>query len=160
MYKFLTKYGQLLAVGLSIVVVAIFLITTFLGLSNAGYSTSTDLIDYKKEINFFNTGLYLTIALLVVAVLAWVLFALFQLIGNPKSSLKFIIGGAVIVGIFLIFFFMANTEVTGKMAELVSKNDISDNIQRLIAGGLSTTLVLAGLSVLVMIVSEFINIFK
>ena len=160
MYKFLTKYGQLLAVGLSILVVAIFLITSFVGLSNAGYSTSTDLIDYKKEITFFNTGLYLTVGLLIVAALAWVLFAVYQLISNPKGSLKFIIGGAVILAVFVVFFFMANVEVSGKMAELVSKFDISENINRLISGGMNTTAVLLGLSVLVMIVSEFINIFK
>ena len=160
MYKFLTKYGQLLAVGLSIVVVAVFLITSFVGLSNAGYTTSTDLIDYKKEISFFNTGLYLTIALLVVAALAWVLFAIYQLISNPKGSIKFILGGAAILIVFVIFYFMANTEVSGKMAELVSKFDISENVNRLISGGMNTTAVLLGLSVIVMIVSEFINIFK
>jgi hypothetical protein len=160
MYKFLTKYGQVLAVSLSIVVVAIFLITSFVGLSNAGYSTSTDLIDYKKDITFFNTGLYLTVALLVVAILAWVLFAVYQLIQSPKQSLRFIVGGLVIVAVFVVFFFMANTEVSGKMAELVSKHNISDNVQRLITGGLNTTAILAGLSILVMIVSEFINIFK
>jgi hypothetical protein len=160
MYKFLTKNGQLLAVGLSIVVVAVFLITSFVGLSNAGYTTSTDLIDYKKEITFFNTGLYLTVGLLIVAALAWVLFAVYQLFSNPMGSLKFIIGGAVILAVFVIFFFMANVEVSGKMAELVSKFDISENIHRLISGGMNTTGVLLGLSVLVMIVSEFINIFK
>lgn len=160
MYKFLTKYGQVLAVSLSIVVVAIFLITSFVGLSNAGYTTSTDLIDYKSEISFFDTGLFLTIALLVVAALAWILFAMFQLIQNPIKSIKFIIGGLVIAAVFVVFFFMANTEVTGKMAELVSENNISDNVQRLISGGLNLTAILAGLAVLVMIVSEFINIFK
>lgn len=160
MYKFLTKYGQLLAVGVSIVVVAIFLITSLVGLSNAGYSSSTDLIDYKKEISFFNTGLYLTIALLIVAALAWIFFALFQLVSNPKESIKFLIGGVAIAIVFVIFYFIANTEVSGKMAELVSKHDITEGVNRLISAGLNTTVILAGLSVLVMIVSEFVNIFK
>lgn len=160
MYKFLTKYGQLLAVGVSIVVVAIFLITSLVGLSNAGYSTSTDLIDYKKEISFFNIGLYLTIGLFVIAALAWVLFAIYQLVSNPKESIKFMLGGLAIVIVFVIFFFVANTEVSGKMAELVSKHDITEGVNRLITAGLNTTAILAGLSVLVMIVSEFVNIFK
>ena len=160
MYKFLTKYGQLLSVGVSIVVVGIFLITSFVGLSNAGYTTSTDLIDYKTEISFFNTGLYLTIALLIIAALAWVLFAVYQLISDPKGSIKFVIGGAALLAVFIIFYFIANTEVSGKMAELVSKFDISENVHRLISGGMNTTAVLLGLSVVVMIVSEFINIFK
>jgi len=160
MYKFLTKYGQLLSVGLSVLVIGIFLVTSLVGLSSAGYSSSTDLIEYKKEITFFNTGLYLTIALLVMAALAWVLFALYQLISNPKSSLKFILGGAVIVVVFLVFYFMANTEPVGRLAELVSENNLSTGVQRLITGGLSTAGVLAGLSILVMFASEFINIFK
>jgi F0F1-type ATP synthase assembly protein I len=160
MYKFLTKYGQLLAVGVSVVVVAIFLITSFVGLSNAGYTTSTDLIDYTKEISFFNTGLYLTIALLVIAALAWILFALYQLISNPKESIKFLFGGLAIVIVFVIFYFVANTEVSGKMAELVSKFNITEGVNRLITAGLNTTAILAGLSILVMLVSEFVNIFK
>ena len=160
MYKFLTKYGQWFSVGLSIVVIAIFIIAALVGLDKAGYTASTDLIEYKSEVTAFDTGLFLTIVLLVIAMLAWVGFALYQLISNPKQSLKFIVGGAFIVALFAIFYFMTNTEVTGKLAELVSEHNISDNVQMLISGGLNTTLVLAGLSIIVMIVSEFVNIFK
>lgn len=160
MYKFLIKYGQWLSIGLAVLVIAIFLITAFVGMSSAGYSTSTDLIDYKKEITFFDTGLMLTIILLVLAALTWVLFAVYQLVSNPKQSIKFLVGGLVIVAVFAVFYFMTNTEVTGKMAELVSKNNISDGVQMLISGGLNTALVLAGLSVIVMFASEIINVFK
>jgi hypothetical protein len=102
----------------------------------------------------------LTIVLLILAALAWIVFAIYQLISNPKQSIKFIFGGLVIVGIFLIFYFTTNTDPTGRLAELVSKNNLSEGVQMLITGGLSTALVLAGISVIVMFVTEFLNIFK
>jgi hypothetical protein len=160
MYKFLTKNGQMLAVGVSVFVIAVFLITTMVGMSSAGYTSSTNLIDYKSEITFFDLGLYLTIGLLIIAVCSWLLFAVYQLASNPKKSLKFIVGGAVIFAIFLVFYFMTDTAPTGRLAELVSKNNLSESVQMLISGGLNTALSLAGISVVVMLVSEFMNIFK
>ena len=160
MYKFLTKNGQMLAVGVSVFVIAVFMITALVGMSNAGYTSSTNLIDYKSEINFFDIGLILTIALLVIAALAWLLFSVYQLATNPKKSLKFIVGGAAIVVLFLAFYFTTDTEPIGRLAELVSKNNLSDGIQMLISGGLKTALSLAGISVVVMLVSELMNIFK
>ena len=160
MYKFLTKYGQWLSIGVSILVVGIFLATSLLGLSRAGYTASTDLIEFKKEITAFDIGLWLTVGLLVIAILIWVVFAIYQLLRSPKNSLRFVLGGAFIVAVFAIFYFMTNLNATGKLAELVSSNNISDNVHRLISGGLSTSIALAGLTVLVMIVTEFVNIFK
>ena len=160
MYKFLTKYGQMCAVGLSVLVIAIFLIRAFTGLSAAGYTTSTNLIDYKTEITFFDLGLYLTIVLFIIAALAWLAFAVYQLVSNPKQSIKFTLGGVVILVLFLAFYFTTNTEPVGRLAELVSKFNITEGIQMLINGGLNTALTLAGLSVVVMIVSEFMNFFK
>jgi hypothetical protein len=159
MYKFLLKYGQLLAVVLSVVVVGVFYGVAILGINNAGYS-SDDILTNKREVTFFDAGLYLTFALCALAVVVWVFFAVYQVVRNPKDSIKFIFGGIALVAVFMVFYFLTNTEVTGKMAELVSRLSISDTVHRIISGGLNTSFVLAGVAVLVMIGTEFINIFK
>lgn len=160
MYKFLIKNGQLLSVLVSVVVIAIFFIFVIVGLNNSGFDMSTDLNMHKKDVTFFDAGLYLTVALFVVAVLAWILFAVYHLVTNPKGSIKFMLGGLVMVGVFVLFFFMTNSEVTGKLAELMSKLSITDTVHRMISGGISTSIVLAAVAVIVMLGTELVNIFK
>lgn len=159
MYKFLLKYGQLLAVLLSVLVVGVFYGVAIVGMNNAGY-TSDDLLTHKSEVTFFDAGLYLTFALCALAVFVWVFFAIYQIAKNPKESAKFIFGGIALAGVFLLFYFLTNTEVSGKMADLVSRLNITDTVQRIISGGLNTSYILAAVAILVMIGTEFINIFK
>ncbi len=160
MYKFLTKNGQLLAVLLSVAVIAVFFIFIIVGLNNSGFDMSTDLNMHKKDVKFFDAGLYLTIVLFIVAVLIWILFSVYHLVTNPKGSIKFMLGGLAIVGVFVLFYFMTSSDVTGKLPELMSRLNISDTVHRIISGGISTSIVLAAVAVLVMLGTELVNIFK
>ena len=166
MYKFLTKNGQLLAILLGVAVVAIFLITVFSGLGAEGYSVGDDLNQIMKDapegekpaFDFFNLGLGLTIGLIVIAAIAAVIFGLWQLISSPKQSLKGILGVVAIAAIFFAFYSSAEPAMAN--AGILDKFDVSDNVSKLISGGIWTTLILLGGAFAIMVLSEVRNLFK
>ncbi len=165
MYNFLVKRGQTLALGLGVLIIVIFLITVSSGLSSAGYDMSTDLnaLDDadKADISFFNPTLILTIALAAACfVLAFVVFWVLNIVKFPKESMKFIAGFVVLLIIFGITYATANTDVTGKLAELVSRESLTDGTIQFITGGITVTLLLCGLAALIMVASEIRNAFK
>lgn len=165
MYNFFTKRGQLFALILGVGVVAIYLFTVFGGLSSAGYSTSDDLNAILKNnpdanFDFFNAGMYLTMALIAIAVGLALLFGLWQLITSPKSSLKIIIGVVALVVLFFVLSNMSEAETTGKIGELVQRFDVSEAASKYISGGLKTFFVLAGAAALLLVLGEIRNLFK
>ncbi len=167
MYSFLSRKGQGLAVGLGVLLTAIYLISVFTGLSSAGYSTSDDLNQIMKNnpdqtFDFFNPGLALTMALVVICVVVALLFGVFQMLSNPKNSLKAIIGVGAIVAVFFALYSTssADTESGNILLPTLQKFDVGENASKLISGGLKTTLILAGLSAASMVLLEIYNIFK
>ena len=159
MYKFLIKNGQGIALGVGIAVVAIFLISVMTGLSGAGYDMSTDLnkltSEQKADIGFFNLGLGLTIALVVIAlVLAFVVFGLADLIKFPKSAMKIGLGFVVLAVIFFIVYSTASGEATGDLGETLDKFQITPNVSKFISAGMFTTIGLLVLSVAAIVLGE------
>lgn len=165
MYKFLIKNGQAVAIALGLIVTAVFLISTFTGLSGAGYDVGTDLnklsAEQKAGINFFNPGLMLTVAMAVIAgVLALVVFGLADLIKFPKSAIKFGLGFIVLLVIFFLLYSTASTEVSGKLAEKMQEFHVSPNVYKLITAGILTTVGLAIAAAVIMVLAEVRNAFK
>jgi hypothetical protein len=164
MYKILNKHGQSLALGLGVLVIAIFMITVLSGLSSAGYDMGTDLNglgdEAKDAINFFNPTLRITLALVVIGALAWALFGIYHLVSAPKNSLKFIVGFGVVIVLFIIFYTISQPETTGDIYRLVQKNGISETVSKFISAGVKTSLVLLLLAAAFMVVSEIRNFFK
>lgn len=165
MYNFLLKRGQLFALLLGVGVVAIYLFSVLGGLSSAGYSTSDDLNQILKsnpnaDFSFFDAGMYLTMALIALAVALALLFGIIQLFKSPKSSLKIIIGVAVLAILFFALMNMSEAETTGKIGELVQKFDVSEAASKFISGGLKTTFVLGAAAFLFMFFGEIRNLFK
>ena len=108
MYKFLTKNGQSMALGLGVLVILIFLVSTYLGFSSMGYDMSTDLNKLsdaeQADIQFFNPGIFLTVAMIAVAfVLAFIVFGIADLIKFPKNAIKFAIG---LIGLIVVFYIL------------------------------------------------------
>ncbi len=167
MYDLLAKKGQLFAILLGVGVVVIYLATVISGIGGAGYSMSDDLNDILKNnpdqsFDFFNLGLTLTIALVAVAALAAVVFGLIQMLSSPKNSLKGIIGVAVIVAMFFLFYSSADSDLTSAIGKTIMnpKYAVTENISKMISGGIMTTAILAGLAFAAMILLEIYNIFK
>lgn len=165
MYKLLTDKGQLFALLLGLVCIAIFLGTVLSGISGAGYSVSDDLNQIMKnnpaaDFSFFNPGITVVLVLIAVALIFAVLFGLFQLVSSPKSSMKGILGAVAIVAIFFITYNMAGSDISGPIAETLQKFSVSENISKLIGGGMVTTGILGGLAFILLIVFEIFNLFK
>lgn len=165
MYKLLTDKGQMFALLLGLVCIAIFFGTVLSGLSGAGYSVSDDLNQIMKnnpgaDFSFFDTGIVVVTALIAIALAAAVIFGLIQLISSPKSSMKGIIGVIAIVGLFFIAYNMASGDATGAIAETLQKFDVSENISKMIGGAMTTTGVLGGIAFILLVLFEIWNLFK
>ncbi len=165
MYKFLTKNGQSVALGLGVLVIAIFFINIYSGFNAAGYDMSTALNKLpdaeQSAIGFFDTGIMLTVVMAVVAfVLAFVVFGATDLIKFPKNAIK--IGGGILV-LGLIFFALYSTSTfhdTGRFVMLNEKFDITENVSKFISGGIKTTIGLLGFSALALVLGEVWSQFK
>lgn len=165
MYKFLTKNGQSLALGLGVLVIAIFLINIYSGFSSAGYDMSTDLNKLsdaeQADISFFNTGIWLTRAMIILAfVLAFVVFGIADLIKFPKNAIKFAIGVLGLAIVFYALYASSSFDTGGRLAKLNDDFDITPTISKFISGGIKTTLGLLGFSALAIIAGEVWALFK
>ncbi len=165
MYSLLAKKGQLFAILLGVAVVIIYLATVIGGIGSAGYDMSSDLNQVLKNnpdqsFDFFNLGLSLTIGLVVIAAAAALLFGLYQMISSPKDSLKGIISIAVIAAVFFGLYSSADPDTSSAISNSIQKFNISENISKMISGGILTTAILAGVSLATMVLFEIYNLFK
>lgn len=165
MYKLLTTKGQLFALLLGIAVIAIYLFSVMGGLSSAGYGMGDDLNQIMKsnpdaDFSFFELPLKIVFTLVVIALAIAVIFGLLQLFSSPKNSLKGIIGAAIIIGLFFLFYTMATAETTGKIGELVQRFNVSPNQSKFISAGINTVGVLSIGALAIMVLSEIRNLFK
>ena len=164
MYKFLLKNGQMLAIAVGSFISILFIVTAITGLNKAGFTTSTDLVaearDQIPTITAFNTGLGLTIFLLIATTLAAILFGLFKLATNFQSSKKSILTFAGLILLFVVFYSISGMENSGKLGEIHTKFGIDEGSSKIISGGLKTTLLLGTLAIVAIVVAEVRNIFK
>ena len=164
MYNILNKHGQAIALGIGVLVIAVFLITVLTGLSGAGYDMGTDLNglgdEAKDSINFFNPGLKLTAGLIILGAAAWALFGIYHLVTAPKNSLKFLLGFGLMVVLFIIFYSISQSETGGKIYSLLQREGIGEGTSKFISAGIKTALTLGALAVASWAVSEVRNFFK
>lgn len=165
MYNFLIRKGPGVALILGLVCVAIFYISAFNGISGAGYDMGTDLNalsdEQKSAISFFNPGLYLTLFLVgLAAFLMIVVFGAMDLIKFPKNAMKVLAGIAVIAILFFALYSMSGMETAGRLGEIHQRFNINETASKLISGGLKTTLGLAAVAVVSVVIFELVNAFK
>lgn len=165
LYNLLTTKGQLFALVLGVVVIAISLISIMGGLGSAGYEVGTDLNSIMKSgggdgFNFFNAPIALATVLIVLGFILWIGFTLIQLISNPKDSMKMIIAFGITILLFFIFMSISDAESTGRIASLSDRFNVSDGVSKFISGGIKTTLVLSIGAFIAMVVMEILNLFK
>lgn len=157
MYKFLTKNGQALAFGLGILIAALFLIT-----ATANIGSFNSLPDEEKfTTSIFDVGLQGSIALVIIALVLTIVFAIYQTATNLRASLFGILGLIAIVVIFFIAYSSASGEATGAMARAVENyGGMTANELKIVGGGITTAIVMAALAVVAIVISEIINLFK
>ena len=157
MYQFLAKNGQTFAFGLGIVLTAIFLISALGGLEQFNMLGKEE--QYGTTI--FDIGFYAVIVLTILCFAAAVIFGLGQMISNPKSALKGIVGIAALAAIFFIIYSSVDpgADSAGVLKE-VENFSVSDGASKFISGALITTIVLSLLALATFVVFEVINLFK
>lgn len=156
MYKILTKHGQLAAFGLGLLVIIIFMVSVMSGIE--GFDALSKEDQYATSI--FDMGIWLTLALFVICTVAAVLFAIYQMVTNPKAALKGIVALVVIAVIFGVLYSMSAAETTGPVAEAVEEFGLTENQSKMVSAGIKSTLLLGGVAVAAFIISEIRNLFK
>ena len=167
MYNLLARKGQLFAIILGLILIAIFLVPAISGLNSGGFGLgSIDLKELSPEkksevLGYFSPGITTTTYLvLFTAFLAFVVFGILNMVKFPKKAIKSVIGFVALFAIFFVLYKSSDAETGGKIGELVQKYDISENTSKLISGGLKTTIGLTLLAGVIMIGSEIRNLFK
>ena len=156
MYKILTKHGQLAAFGLGLLVIIIFLIGVLSGIE--GFDALSKEDQYQSTI--FDLGLKLTLVLFVICAIAAVLFAIYQMITNPKGAMKGIVALVVLGVLFAVLYSMSVAETTGPIADSVEEFGLTEGQSKFVSAGIKSTLLLGGVAVAAFIVSEIRNLFK
>lgn len=164
MYKLLTSKGQLIAIAIGVISVLI-AIGSIVGGVKSQYALSDDLNNIMKTnpeatFDFFNPAISVVIALIVIAFVAAVLFGLLGLVTDPKGSLKFLLGFGAVAILFFILYTTADGESTGRLAMLVEKFDVSENVSKLISGGVKTAVISIAVAFGAAVVMEIVNLFK
>jgi hypothetical protein len=164
MYKFLVKNGQTIAFLLGVVIVAIFVVSIFSGLS-----AFDEYSDSKYETGIFDFGLYGAIFLIIVTAFAMVGFGVFQILSNLKGSVKGLIGFGVLVVLYLVAYNTSNGDlnnlepsIKGAIEKFESSGNgiITSGNLKFIGGSITTVGVLVAVAALAFIVAEIRNLFK
>ena len=154
MYNYLARNGQLLAFGLGILLTAVFLISVFSGIDE--FSTLAE--ENRGTTNIFNIGLYATVGLVIIGVLAMLVFSVLNVAADFKGSIKGIAGLVVILIVFMIGRSMGSDD-TPIMAA-IEEFKVTEGQSATITGAIVTGVALAAVAAIVFIVSEIRNFFK
>lgn len=156
MYKFLSKNGSTIAFLIGLAIVVTFASIVYSGI--AEFQTVSE--ENYSQVDLFNFGLYAAIVLIGICVAIWLIFGIIQMFTNFSGSIKTIIGLAVILIIFFISYSTAVPHSNEAIDLLMQENDISDNMSRIISGGIWTTIIMIGIASLLFVISEIVNVFK
>lgn len=167
MYNLLSRKGQLFAILLGIVLICVFLFPAISGLNNGGFGLGEidlkTMSDSDKSLIFgyFSPGITTTTYLVMfTAILTFVFFGIINFIKFPKEGMKSLIAFVVLCIVFYALYTTSEAETGGRIGMLTQKYDISENTSKMISGGLKTTMGLAALAGVIMVVSEIRNLFK
>lgn len=158
-YKFLAKNGPTIAFALFVVCVVISIIPILGGLE-AFSNLPVEKQSFSEEGNIFMAGIYLSVALLVIGTLAAVVLSIWQVISNPKASLKALISFGVVLVLFLILYSIADAKGDGSLALTIEKFGISESVSKIVSGGIQLSVFLLIGSFIITIVMEIWNFFK
>ncbi len=158
MYKFLTKNGQTIAFGAGVLISLIFLISVFGGLDEFNAYGDKDPARYATTI--FDFGLYAAAFLSVICFLIAVVFAIIHIAGNPKGSIKGIIGVGVLLVVAFILYSTSVHETSGPVATQLTKFNVTEGASKFISGAIKLAGLMMAFTGIAFVVSEVRNFFK
>ncbi len=148
-----------MAFGLFVVAAIASIIPIFSGLS-AFSSVPAERQAYGPESEIFLPGIYISYWMLIVAVVVALILAIYQVVSNPKGSIKALITVGVVAVAFFLLYTLADPKGTGSVAQTVESSGISDGVSKLIGGGLQLSIWMLLGSVVITILMEIWNYFK
>lgn len=161
LYNFLVKKGLMVALGIGI----LFIILHFVGISGGieEFSQIPEDPASKPErlevgSKMVSMGIMVTVALLAITFVVALVFAIIQVLSNPKGALAGIAGLVVILIIFGIGYSMSAGEV--EQSWIDKDFGITPTISKYVSGAVFASAVMVGLAVLGLVVSEIRNFFK
>ncbi len=158
-YNFLSRKGVAVAFLAVVVIFIISIVPIVTGLS-AFNEIPTERQAFSAEGSIFKTGIWLSIALLVLAVVTTLFLSLIQIASNPKAATKGLISFGIIAVLFGAFYAMTNTEVSGSLGATVETFDITDSIFKVISGGIQLSLLMLVGVVVIVVLLEIWGYFK
>ncbi len=158
-YKFLAKHGPTLAFALVVVCVVISLIPILSGVS-AFSEVPTERQASSPEGGIFLAGLYISVALLVIAVLFAIVLSILNVASNPKASARALISFGIVIVAFLALYAISDAKGTGSLANTIQNFAVSDGVSKMIGGGLMLSVIMLIGSFAIAIILEIWNYFK
>ena len=163
LYNYLVKDGDAIAVGVSALLFVIFGIGVYYGSSAGGYSLSelTDRTDLK-DINCFNSGLWMMIVMTILAILLMIGGVFWDLIRNFKSGSKSLIGFGVFFIGFMVLYFSSSHDTNGRYDAYWSSPEfhLNESISKFISAGLYSLGILTLVAFLLIIFYEIRSFFR
>ena len=156
MYDFLVKRGEMLAFGLGIALVLIFLFTVIPNLDSFNAMPK----EQQTSSDIFNIGLWLALILSGITVVTAIVFGLMQFVTNPKGSMKVLMGLGVLAAVFAVFYATSEAETTGSIVDVAAEFNVDENTSKMISAAIKTALSLSVVSVLAFVLAELYNAFK
>lgn len=156
MYQFLSKYGQLCAFGLGLLISVIYFTQVFTGLD--GFNALSK--EAQLGTGIFNFGLSASIGLAVLCVLTIASFGLLYFFRNPSKAIRGILPFLLIGVLAVILFMFSQAEQSGPMMELAQRFELTPNVEKFISAGLWTSLIMFGAAILFLAAMEVRNLFN
>lgn len=162
MYKFLTKNGLLVALGVGVLVIIVHFASVFAGIEAFNQIPADDL-ESKPELlavgsKLVSSGITLTVILFIIAAIAMLGFGIFQVATNPKGAIKGIAGLVLIALIFGIGWATSGNEV---LEVWDTKGfGITPSISKYVGASVFASIALLALASIGLVLSEIRNFFK
>lgn len=162
-YKFLSRNGVSVALGMAVVALLIMALPIFMGID--AFNELPEDIKVRaasEEGNIFGAGLKVAIALGILAVALAILLSFFGMFKNFKEAKTGLISFAVLAVLFIILYSTTSIDISESMMETVNKYSTKGDmgLYKLISGGINGTLILTVGAFILVILMEIWNFFK
>jgi hypothetical protein len=158
MYNLLSKNGQTIGFLLGAVISLLFV---FIMVSGWDGFVALGSAPANYETGIFDFGMYASMVLVVIGLLATVLFGVANIISDPKSAIKGIAGVVALIVVLVVTYSAADGEATGAIARSIENaGGLSANALKLISGGIATSIILSLIAAGAIIIAELLNFFK
>ncbi len=159
MYNFLSKYGQVAAFAVGLLITIIFVFSIFSGLDDFNAYGPKDAARFQTGI--FNFGIAVTIGLAAIAFVIMLIFILLNTVTSLTSGgAKGMIGILIAVAVFAVCYFIAEPLTNGPLQPFTEKFNVTEGQSKLISGGVNASIIMCGIALAVFVLSEIRNIFK